>query len=157
MIVLSVLTLIFAFFAFVFVKILGKEPVIDNDEKDKELQRQISVQNDYEQIKLEIATGRRSYVPAELNKTREIVILEYLNDCYHLRESKQQIKCYEEYYLGSDNSMRQQKLSCEGLNGEDMISCMDQFYLALAIKTGRVFCGAVQDQEINEECVGKTE
>jgi hypothetical protein len=107
---------------------------------------------DYEQIKRDIATGKLSEVPEGINKSKSLVIKEYLYGCYITEDKNKKLGCYEGYYLNAYPELKKQKNDCELMQGEGKNQCLDNFYFEIASQKQSYFCNAITNPDLKEEC-----
>jgi hypothetical protein len=107
-----------------------------------------------EQIKMDIITGKRDDVPAEVGLTKDDIINAYLYTCSIKDDVNVRISCSEIYYL-SDESLKQQKKGCEKLDGLEKTKCLDNYYFKIATTLQADYCEAITNISLKEECVGK--
>lgn len=124
---------------------------------DSAIPSEDSSQQNYEQIKKDIATGKLNEAPAGVNKTKELIILEYIYDCYHTDDTKAKIDCYEQHYLSKEESLRKEKNACQQLNDESKQDCLSNFYYDLAAQVGSIFCDAITNQDLKDKCKATVE
>jgi hypothetical protein len=109
-----------------------------------------------EQVKMDIITGKREDVPLELaeqGKDKELIVAEYLYNCYLTSDPEQGTTCYDLYYLNHDADYKQQKENCEKLSAAEMTACLDKLYYDLSYSKGYDFCRSIKDDSLREECL----
>lgn len=134
-------------------QIINPQPEVKQNETAPE---QLS-ESEINQIKMDIVTGKREDVPVEIGKPRSLIINEYLYDCSTKLDVKDRIACYEIYYLNNDQSLKQEKQSCESLSGGEKTKCLDNFYYKMATQISRDFCAFITNQELKDECMKSVE
>ncbi len=135
------------------IKPAGNEEMPQEQDKATETE----APQDYEQIKKDVATGKIADVPLNFNETKELVVLEYLSDCYFEKNIEKKVKCYEEYYVGNDQGINQRREDCKALTGIDSEKCLDQFYYKLGTESSRIFCSGIKNAELKNECEEQSE
>jgi hypothetical protein len=104
------------------------------------------------QIKMDIVTGKREDVPAEVAADKDLVVSEYLYNCYMVTDADERTVCYEIYYLSNDAEYRQRKEACEALNAVEKSRCLDAFYYDKSSYNGYDLCYAIKDTALQENC-----
>ena len=122
-------------------------PEIKNDEKKLS----------YDEIKILIGSGKMTQVPSYINQSKRIIELEYLKDCYDNEDFELKSKCYEGYFIGRDNSLREQKEACNSLTGLDKTTCLDQYYHKMGMEQNKIFCEKIEGKELSEDCSNRSE
>ena len=101
-------------------------------------------ESDYEQIKKSIVTGELDKVPEGINKTKEEIIQEYLDNCHTMDTEKMIVDCIELYYV--NDADRQTKKICNSLNEEKKTGCMDKYYVTkFRDSLDNSYCSVIQD------------
>ena len=111
----------------------------------------------YDEIKNLIGTGKITDVPSYINQSKRLIELEYLDGCYNNNNFGLKLNCYEEYYVGRDNSFKEQKNACDLLTDLDKTNCLDQYYYKLGLDQNSLFCEKIGRQDLSDDCKSKSE
>ena len=106
-----------------------------------------------QQIKMDIVTGKREDVPAEVGIDKNFIISEYLYNCYSKENVKDRVACYEVFYFSNNASLKEQKSDCEKLSSQESTACLDNFYYSLANNYEIVFCDVIKDDALMNKCI----
>jgi hypothetical protein len=129
--------------------IINPQPEIKQNETAP---KQLS-ESEVNQIKMDIVTGKREDVPPEIDEPKHIIVGEYLSGCDVISEVNERIICYELYYLNNNVSLKQQKMNCEKLSGNEQSGCLDEFYYSLANTQDSNFCAAIKGTALSKKCL----
>jgi hypothetical protein len=99
-----------------------------------------------EEIKMEVVSGKRTDIPQELNTSAEDIVKFYLRDC-NTKSGQEGIECFEYYYENTDEEYVQEKNECL-----DETGCLDNFYYSQADEKHKVFCDAIDNSTLKDEC-----
>lgn len=80
------------------------------------------------------------------------IIDEYISNCHKIEGSINRIDCLEEYY--SEDFVVELKNECEGKQGEEYDSCMDEYYSTQNRNAlDESFCEGIKNEQLKQECL----
>ncbi len=102
----------------------------------------------------DIITGKTDETPEELNMTYEEAVRKYVYNCHYMSEPQDRLSCIEAYYSNNDEDYVRQKEECEKLDADEKDGCLDEFYYRMAREKTDIFCEAIMDAGLKNECRG---
>jgi preprotein translocase subunit SecG len=139
----------------------SQQPIINNLENDKQkldekvqsIEQNIPINpTSEEQIKLEIVTGKRQDVPPEIGESKDMIIRDYLYNCYLLIDNKEKLDCYTQYNFNDNMSVAKDKNYCMTLSVNEKTECLDALYYKIGTELEQTFCFEIINIEMREEC-----
>lgn len=110
-----------------------------------------------EQVQKLIVAGKLDEVPEGMNKSKKLLINEYMRDCYLLEDDLKSMECFEFYYINNKPDINAKSEECKRKTGAKKDLCMDEYYMALTEYHGHVFCAGIKDEALKKTCLETVE